>query len=569
LTKSITVEFKKKGNYWFDAGLVGLIKTLQDINDNDVQISTNDDALTITGEPKKIQVALENAYDKLIEEYYNVSTKKQKEDKVSYNFYYDEKEDKFVAFPKRKSMGIAEMIYNKAPRPVDKSVKWVSKEKRDIQINGKTIKRTRAILPQEYQHIQTRMDEFLDEHGLDITTSGLLINGPNEVRPKLKISVADKKTAGVCYLCGEETNQLEDANQTIFPLITGTSGVLSFNSCASKPEKICWKCSLLGKFVPANGFYMYQGDNLFIFLPYSVSLKKMELIYDQFQALKVGTDPNLFSNFNHDLGQYIQHLYEATFAFLHCLYTQLLSHKDADMDDGILDLDAMWDLTLNKAPIEFFIIHTKKEGNTFSGKLFWVFKDTIYIFRLFDYIREKTGTPMKNILLYLIDYSQKKNEAKTFVRNKVLERILKKQSILDLVEQFVYHTNSKYFTPLFDMLIEYEILLREGDNVYKEEQDAAVRLGRSIGMAVGKSQNGKKGDLFALRKSRKKTDFLEQINRLQFKLGNELIIPNDIYEGKLTDENFVEFKQFCMIAALNSYNFVISSKNKDKKKEVK
>ena len=314
---------------------------------------------------------------------------------------------------------------------------------------------------------------------------------------------------------------------------------------------------------------MYQGDNLFIFLPYSVSLKKMELIYDQFQALKVGTDPNLFSNFNHDLGQYIQHLYEATFAFLHCLYTQLLSHKDADMDDGILDLDAMWDLTLNKAPIEFFIIHTKKEGNTFSGKLFWVFKDTIYIFRLFDYIREKTGTPMKNILLYLIDYSQKKNEAKTFVRNKVLERILKKQSILDLVEQFVYHTNSKYFTPLFDMLIEYEILLREGDNVYKEEQDAAVRLGRSIGMAVGKSQNGKKGDLFALRKSRKKTDFLEQINRLQFKLGNELIIPNDIYEGKLTDENFVEFKQFCMIAALNSYNFVISSKNKDKEKEVK
>ena len=31
-------------------------------------------------------------------------------------------------------MGIAEMIYNKAPRPVDKSVKWVSMEKRDTRL---------------------------------------------------------------------------------------------------------------------------------------------------------------------------------------------------------------------------------------------------------------------------------------------------------------------------------------------------------------------------------------------------------------------------------------------------
>ena len=68
-----------------------------------------------------------------------------------------------------------------------------------------------------------------------------------------------------------------------------------------------------------------------------------------------------------------------------------------------------------------------------------------------------------------------------------------------------------------------------------------------------------------MRKSRKKTDFLEQINRLQFKLGNELVVPKDIYEGKLTDDNFIEFKQYCMIAALNSYNYTQSPKDKSKK----
>ena len=41
----------------------------------------------------------------------------------------------------------------------------------------------------------------------------------------------------------------------------------------------------------------------------------------------------------------------------------------------------------------------------------------------------------------------------------------------------------------------------------KEEQDAAVKLGRRIGNAVGKSSDGKRGDLFALRKARKKLIF--------------------------------------------------------------
>ena len=99
---------------------------------------------------------------------------------------------------------------------------------------------------------------------------------------------------------------------------------------------------------------------------------------------------------------------------------------------------------------------------------------------------------MTNILSCLIDYSQKNNEAKTYIRNKILEKILKKQTILGLVEQFVYTTGIKYFTPLFEMLLAYENLLREGDEMYKEEQEAAVKLGRAIGLAVGNSPNGKK-----------------------------------------------------------------------------
>ena len=168
---------------------------------NDVEINTTDYSLSLKGPLRNVQETLERAYDKLINEYYNVSTKKQIEDTSSYNFYYDEEKDEFISFPKRKSMGIAEMIYNKAPRPVGGQVKWLKKEKKEVQLGNKTVKLTRAILPKEYAHLQKRMDDFLNSHGLDITTSGLLLNGPNEVRPKLKIKL-DNKVAGICYLCG-------------------------------------------------------------------------------------------------------------------------------------------------------------------------------------------------------------------------------------------------------------------------------------------------------------------------------------------------------------------------------
>ena len=90
---------------------------------------------------------------------------------------------------------------------------------------------------------------------------------------------------------------------------------------------------------------MYQGDNLFIFLPYSISLEKMGYIYDELQPLKNNVDPNLYSNFNHNLGPYIQHTYEATFAFLYRLYEHLSRHKKAEEDDGILELETIWNFT--------------------------------------------------------------------------------------------------------------------------------------------------------------------------------------------------------------------------------
>ena len=515
----VKIDFLKLGHFWFDSGLVGLIKLLEDVRPTNVEIKIDDTKLSLRGENESIKKGLQQAYDLLVDRYYNLSTKKQKDETTSYNFYYDTNQDEFISFPKRKSLGIAGIIYNKAPRPTGGSIPWVEKIDKSFSFNGKVIKKKRGILPADYAYLQERLDSFLNQNGLDVTTSGLLTDGPNAVKPNVNIQVPQKMKGEHCYLCGEESGNLDEANQTIFPFLTGSSGVLSFNPEAGKPEKICWKCSLIGKFVPVNGFYSSQGDNLYVFLPYSNSLKKMCDSYDLLQESKY-EDPNLFHNFKHPLGGYYQNPFEIAFAFLYTLYDKLRIRKQESSNEEIqaLDVEKLLNLTFNKAPLEFYVVHTRNEGSTFAGKMIWPFKESLYFFRLLEVIEALAKVSMKDVLFYCIDFTRPKVESQTMIRDKICERLLKKQSIVDLVEQHVFHAQSDYFKPLFDALQVYELLLKEGNELFKEEQEAAVELGRKIGMAVGKSEHGKKGDLFALRKSRRKVDFLEQINRLQFKL---------------------------------------------------
>jgi len=60
--------------------------------------------------------------------------------------------------------------------------------------------------------------------------------------------------------------------------------------------------------------------------------------------------------------------------------------------------------------------------------------------------------------------------------------------------------------------------------------------------------------LFALRKTRTATDFLEQLNRIQFRYN--ITISNQILGGILEESgvSFADFKSYCLLAALNTYN---------------
>ena len=141
----------------------------------------------------------------------------------------------------------------------------------------------------------------------------------------------------------------------------------------------------------------------------------------------------------------------------------------------------------------------------------------------------------------LIDYDQTKNENKTIIRNAICERILKKSSIIELVEQHAFHINKskkQNIKPIHDFVIQYEKILKEGnDKVDQAIIDTAVSLGKTIGFSVASAGRKGKGDLFRLRKTRKPEDFLNEINRIQMKYG--ALVTSDIYgKGEEFEKNF-------------------------------
>ncbi len=551
MTDKLTeITFPKTGHFWIDEGLLGFyeLASREKPGYPGVSLTIDNNGVTIKGKEDNIQSYLLEVYSVLLARYYNTSTEKQEQERAG--FYYDSKNDKFVRFPRVKPRGIAGLIFSKAPRPTAGEIKYIKGAKK-------------GLLPPEYVHLQQRLDDFLAQNNLKISGTSLLLDGPNAYQPKINISLKQEKKKSHCYLCGGPAYALTEIGGTVFPMISGSSGTLSFHSGCSDPPKVCWKCDYISKFVPVSGFYVDDGNSIHMYFPYSMNLVKMHDVFPSFESMKI-RDPNYGRNFNPDLGGYFSKPFEQFFSFLYSVYFRVLSSKNPDNPeegDQAFDFEKMYGLTLSRAPLEFIVLHAGKLGDTHMGKLIWPFRESVYMFRLFERL-EKSGINIKRVMQVLIDPDQDKAENKTLMRNRICERVLKQQGIVELVEKHVFHISTSKrvnIKPVFDFVVEYEKILGEEKGSMKQELiDTAVSLGKTLGMKLGAEGRKGKGDLFRLRKARRPEDFLNEVNRIQMKYG--AAVTADLYtKGEAFEHNFTEFKHFCMIAALNTYNALTKS----------
>ena len=578
MTNEITVTFPRLSQFWNDCGVVGLYQVIlgqvyapsqEGEVDNDgrldehfgVSVSLMPESLVLNGVEHAVNKMLDRAYSRLVARYYNISTKSQVEKHTTYNFFYDECQDRFVSFPKRKAQGVAALIYDKAPRPMTAKIDWAAKEKRDVFVSGKTQKMTRGRLPNTHRHLQNRLDEFLDTHCLDVTTSGLLLNGPNQVRPKVMIKLAGGEEKGVCFLCGQPSAFLEKVSQTVFPLVTGESGTLGFFSEGAEPSKACWQCAFVAKFVPVLGFFMRTGERVHLFFPFAPSLTKMNSVYEPLMRA-AEFEPNWHRNFETSLGGYFTHPTETALAFLHTVYRKTLRYSEDTPSDADTFLSKLFGFIQEEAPVSFAVVSATSKGNTMMVTNTWLFDDVAYLFRLFDRV-EREGIDLSRFAKTLVDHDAKA-ENRTLDRARIFCRILNRQSIVSDVSVWVGRKDDKGgalngFTRL------YECICHKEEPMYVHMVETAASLGKQIGLALAGKVKSKdehegraKGSLFRLRKARTIAEFVNEIPRLQHRYG--LSVKKDLYEGALIPENFEEFRGFCLIAAFNAFHAGLSSK---------
>ena len=417
MTKSIEITFPKLNHFWLDSGLVGLTVLFQETHHAVERIVSNE-GLTLSGSQDDIKATLSDAYDLLVSRCYNTSTKKQKEEMSG--FFFDSKEKTIKRFPKKQLFGVTALLYGENQIfQYDKGLKWENK--------------TAHKLPEKHTEIQSILDDFIGTTGIKPSTSVLLVDSPYQLKPQLDpIDVSGKPRKEHCFLCGHTlTGKAKEITKGTYPFITSSSGFKNFNSMIRSAERVCWKCDYLTKFVPISSFYLVtkagKQEDIFAFLPYSISFLKMLDTYSPLQDAKYKV-PNLFKNFQHPLDGYFQKPFEVTFAFLYTLYRKMLIRKKADENEGSLDWDEMCHFITAKAPLEFVVLHAESKGQTYIGKMVWSFRDSVYFFRLMDNL-ETSGINIKKVMWLLIDSSQN-NANRTLRRNRVCEQILRSSRFL-------------------------------------------------------------------------------------------------------------------------------------------
>jgi len=645
-TGNVSVEFFRTGNPWIDAGIVGLYRVLNakatyvdppaDYFDGSAQAEypnvdvaeLSHDRLTVTGPAEQVQACLEAAYDRLIATYFNLSSKKQREEKGSYNFYFDSAAQQFMTFPKRKAAGAALLLFDKAARPAREQLKWGTAP----DAKGKLVP-TAGRMPQKLKQLQGELDCFMVENSLKPgPPAGLLIDGPNQVCPKVEIRVSDhlSKAKANCFMTGAPSATFVEAKETAFPLLGGSRSFI--NGVADWP-RMGWKTDLVGKFVPAVSFFYLQGDDIHVFFPESTNLQRINALADMLAGM-IQLEPNLFRNFElllspPKLRPFFRHRSEVALGFLYSVFVKLSEHQSRPVDtrcasrpddnrlvsfddepeateeaekadEPPISVDAVFDALRRKGSTTFTVVSAAKKGNVWMARDFTTFRDIDRLARLFARMQTRIETEggrgryicdPKKLLTALIDF-EAKAESRTLLRDKVCEAVLQGEGVLALLERHAFHINThadpgqaRSVLPLLEFARLYERELRRGTEMeekYTQMVKTATWLGDSIGKALAhavlggsdeqaeegqsretspkESAGRAKGGLFRLRKTRTVGDFVNELARLQFRY--KIDVPKDVLEGDvLCPELFEEFRGFCVVSALNRFQYLTGKRS--------
>lgn len=589
-------KFFARGHWWFDSGIMGFYfiadAFIRRKNLTEVRVTLEPDGLIIETSEERLKSFVEACYEDLATRWWNVSTEKQEESLEL--VLYDRQRNELILAPKRMPTPIAALSVSGSS--------WRGEAENFENLDSMMRDKVEAFLQEKKKKLWGAKEKLLYEQPV--------CHPQIDVFPKK----GKKRTCSVCGQLAACTN----VSQTSFPLFSSQNATFSFNSELSSPDIICWECDLLGKFaVHAAGFkvvspYTYilqlNANDINVMESGHKTLGCASTLYSLEESIRY------FSNFekSHFILCNARLSYEILWGFYIAAYDVLLenqiakkiAHKEQNEED-------LADEALEQvASLNVILMALEDKGQTFITKEVINYTDSTYIFRLIEYVRRSSRDSFPNAShkfwdnlffdLLLPNPQKPFDPINGLYRNRILQRIFKKNSVLQEIEKFVFAKSLKtdypnlrrilFFTTLYEQIINRrDIQNEEGSGMTKGQVEIAKNLGfgivlEAIRILTGKSAYGQKqkreentdeankaadwtlsekererikpikGNLFALRKTRTTGDFLEQLNRLQFRYG--VSISKEIGGGILEDENvsFDDFKSYCMISALNAFN---------------
>lgn len=545
-----------RNHWWFDGGIVGLYFIANRVrNEEDyknIKVEFDSDFLSIRGEDEdNIRKFIEQCYNTLASLYWNESTKTQKERLEL--VVYDEENNEFLLAPRRQ------------PTPVVSNfVKGTSWKANYIEYDDMD------------QILKEKVENFLNDNKRSLwggKKNRLLLTLP-ECQPELKILPKENtKKQSACSICGKLTSNLSEISQPSFLLFASKSAAQSFHSQGNRPAKLCWECELLSKFTMDTINYKKDDTRLSLLLLNSPDLKhninNQEKIGSN-SVLRSIDEDFFYKNIGFDKNELINKArmsYELLWAYFIDTYT-LLKSNATNIEPNENDPFSGFLVDIISAPIEIIVFILDEMGQTFITKELIFYNDVSYAYRIIDYLLQN-NIDIKGIYNTLYETDSKGNLKPS--RNNVFKKILNKHCILSDIEGItvrkVYDNKFINVSNILNFLMEYYLVIKE-DIMNKNQIEVAVNLGKQIVIQAyevgGRDKNTLKkikGDLYGLRKTRTITDFIIQLNTLQFRYG--ISVSKSILEGILNEVPFEDFKGYCIMGALNSYN-LFNSTVKDK-----
>lgn len=541
-----------RNHWWFDSGIVGLYfigtEVSKDEKFKEIKLSFDANSLSIKGKDEEtIRDFLDECYERLTSLYWNVSTKSQKDNQEL--VLYDRDSDKFFLAPKRQATPV-----------VSNFVKGTSWKAEGIEYKKLDPK------------LKERTDQFLKQTGKSLWGSKKVLLYTQPVsHPDLSILPKENyKRQYICTVCGKSTSNYSEISQPSFLLFASKSAAQSFHSQGRRPAKICWECELLSKFTMDSINYKKEGTTLSILILNSPNLQHSidnQRKMGSRSILRGRDDDYFFKNIGFDEDGLIKKAkmsYELLWAYFVDTYNILKSNEvDEEKDDFFQHF--LKDIIT--APLEIIIIILSEKGQTFITKELIFYNDVSYAFRILDKLIN-SNVNIKKVFNSLLETDPKGNLLPT--RNNILKKVLNKHCILsDLLKLTFNRVLSGQYIDVSNIIrfvTEYFLIIKE-DIMNREQIEVAVNLGKQIVtqpyLASGKDKDVLKrirGDLYALRRTRTVTDFITQLNKFQFRYG--ISVSKPVLEGILNEVPFEDFKGYCIMGALNNFNYYNSEKKK-------